>query len=110
MSKHIQFSGPFIKQFYCKDTSTDQRTPDNPAAIAGVSDYAETIPNPLRRIYLFIQNNSASDVSLGFTTEGIIGTQSYITLAPKQSISFDNYNGPVLLSSLLEVHVFEAFA
>jgi hypothetical protein len=107
MSKHIQFSGPFVKQFYCKVVATGARSADNPAASA---DYADTVPSPLRRVYLFIQNNSTDSVVLSLTPEGVLSQQSSMVLEPKQSVSFDNYNGPILLSTLTNVHVMEAFA
>ena len=104
---HIEFSGPFIKQFYCKVVATNERSADNPAAAA---DYADSVPSPLRRVHLFIQNNSAADITLALTPEGVLNTQTKMVLVPKQSVSFDNYNGPILLSTLVNVHVMEAFA
>lgn len=107
MSKHIQFSGPFIKQFYCKDTVTNQRTANNPAV---ATDYADTVPSPLRRVYLFIQNQSSDEVTISLTPDGVLGTHSSMILYPFQSVSFDNYNGPILASTLNNVHIMEAFA
>ena len=113
MSKHIQFSGPFITQFYCKVLATNERSADNPAAAA---DYADSVPSPLRRVYLFIQNNGTTNVTLSLTPEGVdpegatLPTESSMILYPGQSVSFDNYNGPILASTLNNVHVMEAFA
>jgi len=108
MSKHIQFSGPFVKQFYCKVIATNERSADNPAAAA---DYADTVPSPLRRVYLFIQNNGTTNVTISLTPEGVApATQSSMILYPGQSVSLDNYNGPILASTLNNVHIMEAFA
>lgn len=107
MSKHIQFSGPFVKQFYCKSTATDERTADNPAA---ATDYSETVPSPLRRIYLFIQNQGTSEVTISLTPDGVLGAETSLLLYPGQSVSFDNYNGPILAGNLANVHIMEAFA
>jgi hypothetical protein len=112
MSKHIHFSGPFIKQFYCKELSTNERSADNPAAAV---DYAEFVPAPLRRVYLFIQNQGNAEVTISLTPEGVASegtpaTESSMILYPFQSVSFDNYNGPILASTLNNVHIMEAFA
>lgn len=107
MSQHIQFSGPFIKQFYCKKTANNERTADNPAAAA---DYADTVPNPLRRVYLFIQNQGTAQITISLTPDGALGNESSMLLYPGQSVSLDNYNGPILASTLNNVHIMEAFA
>ena len=107
MSKHIQFSGPFVKQFYCKEVATDTRSADNPASAA---DYADFVPSPLRRVYLFIQNQGTAEVTISLTPDGVLGTESSMILYPGQSVSFDNYNGPILAGTLNNVHIMEAFA
>lgn len=102
MSKHIQFSGPFVKKFYANNPGLSTRATGNPAL---PSLYVDTVPSPLRRVYLFIQNKSAAQVTLTLSASG-----NGIALYPGQSISFDNYNGGFDISSYVDIVVLEAFA
>ena len=100
MSYSNQFQGPFVKKVYSSLYNTG-RAADNPAFGAGFND---TIPTPLRRIHLVLQNNSGSDALI---TWGDVGNVA-LTLHHKQSITFDNFNAG--FSSDHNISVFEAFA
>lgn len=102
MSKHIQFSGPFVKQFYANAAGSETREAGNPAL---PSVYSNTIPSPLRRVYLFIQNKGTTEIDLTLATPG-----ATVKLYAGQSISLDNYNGGFTLSSYANAAILEAFA
>lgn len=102
MSTHIQFGGPFIKRFYANTAGAGTRTAGNPAL---PSTYNQTIPSPLRRVYLFIQNKGTTELDLTLAETG-----ATVKLYAGQSINLDNYNGGFSLSSYANAAVLEAFA
>lgn len=98
------FSGPFIKTFYANTVGAGTRVAGNPAL---PSTYDQVVPTPLRRIYLFIQNNGTTDINLDLHPAS---AGALIKLYAGQSISLDNYNGGFTLSSYANVAIVEAFA
>lgn len=102
MSTHIAFQGPFIKGFYSNTLGAGTRQAGNPALPAL---YSDTVPSPLRRVNLFIQNKGTTEVDLTLS-----GQASTVKLYAGQSISFDNYNGAFSLSSYANVTILESFA
>ena len=104
MSKHITFSGAFVKQFYANTAGAGTRVAGNPALPDG---YSAIVKSPLRRVYLFIQNKGTTDIDLDLHPDVAGAT---IKLYAGQSISLDNYNGGFTLSSYTNVAILEAFA
>lgn len=102
MSHALKFSGPFIKQFYANTSGTGTRAAGNPAL---PSTYNQQVPNPLRRVYLLIQNKGATEVDLTLADTG-----STLKLYGGQSISLDNYNGSFNVSSFANIAILESFA
>ena len=102
MSKHIQVSGPFIKQFYANTVGAGTRAAGNPAL---PSTYDQLVPSPVRRVYLFIQNKGTTEIDLTLAATG-----ATLKLYAFQSISLDNYNGGFSLSSYTNAAIIEAFA
>ena len=106
------FSGPFTKTFYGNSRNIgagpNSRTADNPAF---PTPYSSTVPNPLRRIYLVIQNIGTTEVDINFTSNGSDPNRPVIKLYAGQSISLDNYNGPFILSGsvITNINILEAF-
>ena len=118
---HICFSGPFIKKFYSAKVDTNNpaghvnyvRTEDNPANVLvnGQAGYGCTVPNPVRRTHLFIQNIGTTDQEIFIEASWSAGRS--IILYPKQSVLLENYNGPFWyeLGTLTQhLHIMEAFA
>lgn len=109
MSHAIKFSGPFVKQMY-SGFYTGGRTDANP--LSGIA-YSATVPTPHRRIYTVIQNQGTTDVVLNFETDGSALLQNAgLKLFAGQSISLDNYNGPIhiLLGDGDDITITESFA
>lgn len=102
MSSNISISSPFIKAFHANTVGTSTRAAGNP--LFGVA-YNTVVPAPHRRIYLLLQNKGTTEVDLTLATTG-----STLKLFAGQSISLDNYNGPISVSSYTNVAVIEAFA
>lgn len=98
---HIAYQGPFIKAFYANTAGAGTRAAGNPAIAVG---YAVSVPAPLRRVYLFIQNKGTTDIDLTLAATG-----STVKLYAGQSISLDNYNGGFTLSSYANAAILEAF-
>lgn len=99
---HIAYQGPFIKAFYANTAGAGTRVAGNPAL---PSTYDQTVPAPLRRVYLFIQNKGTTELDLTLAATG-----ATLKLYAGQSISLDNYNGGFSLSSYASVAILEAFA
>lgn len=49
-------------------------------------------------------------MTISLTPDGVQGGETSLILYPFQSVSFDNYNGPILANTLANVHIMEAFA
>lgn len=80
---HISFSTPFTKSFV--HTNVNVGTTDAEILPATAESYD-------KRVMLIIQNKHASaTIQVVFAPSGAVG----IFLAPLQSISIENYNGPV---------------
>ena len=98
MSQHISISGPFIKAIYTSlySTGTDRQS-NNPLYTV---PFTSPVPSPFRRLNTIIQNTGATEVNLGLDPEGtlLFGSPS-LKLYAGQSISLDNYNGPILITS-----------
>lgn len=109
MSNRITYQGPFIKKMYSGFYDSG-RTADNP--LFGIA-YNTVVPSPHRRIYTVIQNQGATDVVLNFETDsGALLQNAGLKLFAGQSISLDNYNGPIhiLLGDDEDITVTESFA
>lgn len=129
MSSHIQFGNAFVKKFYSTVVSSAglvdgffqiQRSEDNPARKWDYEYLHEGSPADCRRIYLLIQNQSEDEIRIYLekSVDGALGMQplgnAFLVLYPKQSISFDNYNGGISIAPVAEftgaVFVAESFA
>lgn len=99
MSYPIKYGGPLVKNIYVS-TTTAGRTSDNPAY---PNAYNTHCPDQLRRVFCLIQNNGASEVNITFNNGG-----TTLKLYAGQSMSVDNYTGPI--SSSAVVTIAEAFA
>jgi hypothetical protein len=92
MSSNIQFAGPFVKNIF-STVYGESRSAKNPANSVG---FEVNIPSPLRRANTIIQNQGLVEVVIGLdqysdVTDGDPG----IKLISGQTISLDNYNGPI---------------
>lgn len=123
----MQFAGPFVKAYYGRgvnDPSTYadnyfdiQRAENNPAYKKGALSLQTTVPIHCRRTTLIIQNQGETAVRV-FLSEWIpadaASTDAFgFIIYPKQSISFDNYNGGVIFQKIDGapiIYVAEAFA
>jgi hypothetical protein len=99
MSYPIKYGGPIVKNIYVS-TSSAGRTADNPAYPAAYNTHC---PDQLRRVYCLIQNLTAGEVNLTLNSAG-----TTIKLYAGQSMSLDNYTGPISASG--SVTIAEAFA
>ena len=111
MSSNIQISGPFIKAIYTSlyDTGTDRQS-NNP--LYGV-DFGVPVPVPFRRMNTIIQNQGTTEVNVGLDLEQtLLYGNPALKLYAGQSISLDNYNGPILVTSAgaFVVTISESFA
>lgn len=106
MSYSISYQGPFIKKVYASYYNGG-RASDNPAV--GTA-FADTVPTPLRRIYLIIQNTTTGNAILRW---GDVSEVPFI-IYPGQSITFENFNAGFSVvdgnGDYAEVTVHEAFA
>jgi hypothetical protein len=99
MSYPIKYGGPLVKNIYVS-TNTAGRTSDNPAFPKAYNTHC---PEQLRRVYCLIQNTSAGEINITLNSAG-----TTLKLYAGQSISLDNYTGPVSASGT--VTIAEAFA
>ena len=95
---NIHISGPFTKAIYTSlySTGSDRQT-NNP--LYG-TDFSSTVPVPFRRINTIIQNQGITEVNVGLDPEEtLLSGGPALKLYAGQSISLDNYNGPILITS-----------
>jgi hypothetical protein len=89
---YIQISSPFTKRMYSAFYN-DGRDAGNPAASSAFSD---VVPAPLRRLNTVIQNQGITEIVLGLEETNSVGDgDAGIKLYAGQTISLDNYNGPI---------------
>jgi hypothetical protein len=108
---NIQISGPFVKSIYTSlyDTGTDRQT-NNPLYL---TPFEVPVPVPFRRINTIIQNQGTTEVNVGLDLENTLLTGNpALKLYAGQSMSLDNYNGPILITSggAFVVTISESFA
>ena len=95
---NIHISGPFTKAIYTSlySTGTDRQS-NNPLFTVPLTS---TVPAPFRRINTIIQNQGTTEVNVGLDPQGTLLTGGpALKLYAGQSISLDNYNGPILITS-----------
>jgi len=109
MSSNIQISGPFIKALYGSLYPT--RNNNNPV-YAITPNLADTVPAPFRRMNTIIQNQGAYEVQISFEPDAVFGGGQTLKLYVGQTITLDNYNGPIYIisASPSDVAVLESFA
>lgn len=111
MSNPISISSPFTKKMSSGFYSAGRNELSPIASYA----YTETVPAPLRRLNTVIQNQGTTEVVLGLDEEGSVLTGGVgIKLYAGQTISLDNYNGPIWIYDSTElnntVSITESFA
>jgi hypothetical protein len=96
MSSNIQISGPFIKAIY-SSFYDDGRSANNPV-YAAEPTFQVPVPVPFRRINTIIQNQGTEAVLIGLGDGVLFLTGGAgIKLFAGQTISLDNYNGPITI-------------
>jgi hypothetical protein len=111
MSHAMKFSGPFVKSIYTSlyDSGTDRQS-NNPLYN---TPFEVPVPSPFRRINTIIQNQGTTEVNVGLDLENtILYGQPSLKLYAGQSMSLDNYNGPIMITSAgaFVVTISESFA
>lgn len=90
----IDYTGPFIKKAYHVQlvAGVPTREASNPAFGTAFSD---TVPAPLRRVLLVVQNQGTADIDLTLGPGSGLKLKVYVG----QSISWENFNGGVTMTS-----------
>lgn len=105
-----RFQGPFVKEMHTSFYPT--RDNDSAHPLFGVS-FNVPVPVPNRRVNTLIQNQGTTEVTLGFDFTGSVLTGGCgVKLYAGQSITFDDFNGPIFITgtSPTLVSITESFA
>lgn len=102
---HVTYSNHFYTKCFTSGLAASaQRGEDNPCYGVALED---PVPSKYKRLQLVIQNQAASgEVLIGFGDENGLTMKLYAG----QSVSFENYNGPIEVSDWVSVLAFESFA
>lgn len=112
MSQNIAFSGPFTKAIYTSLYATGSGRQENHPLYG--TDFAVVVPSPYRRVNTIIQNQGTDAVNVCLDPQNslIFGSPA-IKLYVGQTMTLDNYNGPIFIISEGEsqvVTISESFA
>jgi hypothetical protein len=100
---HATYSNAFYTNIFTSGLGSSARGTDNPCYDISLD---APVPSKYKRLQLVIKNQGSTEVTITFGDVNDNGFKLYAG----QSVNFENYNGPFLVSDFTDVLVLESFA